>query len=77
MSAIVDVDLGTAERPQHFICPLTGREVDCTLLEDTETRQIVGVSRCSRFAPADDVRCDQRCAEMVDAGFTLDSDGDG
>lgn len=77
MKPTVDVDLGIAEHPQRLICPLNGREADCTLVEDTETLQIVGVARCSRFAPSDDVRCDQRCAEMIDAGFTLDSDGDG
>ncbi len=77
MAKLIDVDLGTRSRAERFFCPLTGREVRCVLLEDTERGDLVGVERCSRFEPEDDLRCDQRCVDMLDDGFTLDSDGDG
>jgi hypothetical protein len=77
MGGTVKVDLGTEERSQRLICPLTGREVDCGLVEDSETGVTVGVARCSRFEPADDVRCQELCVDMLNQGFTLDTDGDG
>ncbi|HZS42131.1 MAG TPA: hypothetical protein VFF06_35120 [Polyangia bacterium] len=77
MSRLIDVDLGVATRERELICPRDGRAARCALIEDTETRQWIGVERCSRLEPADDVRCDQRCVHMLNLGFTLDTDGDG
>jgi hypothetical protein len=78
MSRVIDVDLGVATRRQKFFCPLDGHEVDCAVVEDSESGRPIEIARCSRFAPADDdVRCEQRCVAMMAHGFTLDSDGDG
>ncbi len=73
----IDPDRGTSRRRVQFCCPLDGREVDCVLEDDSESGRLVEVARCSRFAPADHLRCEQQCVELMNAGFTLDSDGDG
>lgn len=71
----------------RMACPVTGNDVDCTLLLDERTGAFRAVATCSRFTPGLDepnedgvpapprseraMRCEQRCVELLNLGIPL------
>ena len=71
----------------RMTCPVSGNDVDCTLLLDERTSCFRAVQTCSRFPPgrpdvaADGedapprseraMRCEQRCVELLNIGIPL------
>jgi hypothetical protein len=61
-------------RELRTFCPDHARAVTCTVVDDGVT--CFEVLRCSRFEEGEP-RCAKRCVELMNAGFDLESDGDG
>jgi hypothetical protein len=71
----------------RMTCPVTGNDVDATLLLDERTGAFRSVASCSRFTPGLDetsegaeappprseraMRCEQRCVELLNLGIPL------
>ena len=49
-------------RARRLTCPVSGKRVDCMLVEDTLTKEWVDVVRCSAFGDGK-VNCDKNCLD--------------
>jgi hypothetical protein len=56
---------------RRFVCPLSGRQVDCTLVRDVRTGQFKRVEACTAFDDPSDVSCDAECGALMNLGHPL------
>jgi hypothetical protein len=58
-------------QPRRFVCPLSGRHVECTLVRDVRTGQFKRVESCTAFDDPSDVRCAADCGALMNLGHPL------
>jgi hypothetical protein len=56
---------------RRFVCPVSRKEVLCTLVRDVRTGQFQNVESCTAFADPTDVRCAEECGDLLNLGFPL------
>jgi hypothetical protein len=58
-------------QPRRFACPLSGKDVECTLVRDVRTGQFKRVESCTAFDDPSDVRCAADCGALMNLGHRL------
>lgn len=56
---------------RRFVCPVLGRSVACSILQDVRTGQWRRVERCSALAEPETIRCGEDCRKQLNLGFPL------
>ena len=56
---------------RRFACPLSGKDVECTLVRDMRTGQFKHVESCTAFADPSDVTCAEDCGAALNLGLPL------
>lgn len=56
---------------RRFVCPISGKVVDCAIVRDVRTGQFKQVESCTAFPDPGDVRCQEDCTTMMNLGLPL------
>ena len=56
---------------RRFVCPGSGRTVECMIVRDVRTGQFKHVETCTAFSDPTDVRCEEDCAALMNLGVPL------
>ena len=59
------------EPVRHLVCPGTGAECECTLVQDVRTGQYQDVVRCSALPDPRKITCDRACARQMNLGLPI------